>query len=139
MGMPDLKCLVQHLFTLAIPNPLLSARLPDQSRDIHSFIFLPLYPLLVNIVLFNKTQGTEISLERPWRRETMHSLVKEATGIDFNIFGQDVESAKSAARGLPGINTGSRGSTSLQSCSSVGHVLNEVSLGSFCTIFFSFQ
>ncbi|XP_039805565.1 lysine--tRNA ligase, chloroplastic/mitochondrial-like isoform X3 [Panicum virgatum] len=71
-------------------------------------------------------QGTEISLERPWRRETMHSLVKEATGIDFNIFGQDVESAKSAARGLPGINTGSRGSTSLQSCSSVGHVLNEV-------------
>ncbi|GJN06492.1 hypothetical protein PR202_ga24222 [Eleusine coracana subsp. coracana] len=41
-------------------------------------------------------QGTEISLERPWRRETMHSLVKEATGIDFNSFGQDVEAAKIA-------------------------------------------
>ncbi|GJN34730.1 hypothetical protein PR202_gb23421 [Eleusine coracana subsp. coracana] len=41
-------------------------------------------------------QGTEISLERPWRRETMHSLVKEATGIDFNSFGQDVEAAKNA-------------------------------------------
>ncbi|XP_039784704.1 lysine--tRNA ligase, chloroplastic/mitochondrial-like isoform X3 [Panicum virgatum] len=70
--------------------------------------------------------GTEISLERPWRRETMHSLVKEATGIDFNIFGHDVESAKIAARGLPGIKMGSSKSTSLQSCSSVGHVLNEV-------------
>nr|CAB3449734.1 unnamed protein product [Digitaria exilis] len=71
-------------------------------------------------------QGTEISLERPWRRETMHSLVKEATGINFSGFGQDVESAKSAARGLLGIRVGSSESTSLQSCSSVGHVLNEV-------------
>ncbi|KAF8762852.1 hypothetical protein HU200_008989 [Digitaria exilis] len=71
-------------------------------------------------------QGTEISLERPWRRETMHSLVKEATGINFSSFGQDVESAKSAARGLLGIKVGSSESTSLQSCSSVGHVLNEV-------------
>ena len=71
-------------------------------------------------------QGTEISLEKPWR-ETMHSLVKEATRIDFNSFGQDVESAKNAARGLPGIKTGSNESTSLQACSSVGHVLNEVS------------
>ena len=65
----------------------------------------------------------------------MHSLVKEATGIDFNIFGHDVESAKIAARGLPGIKMGSSKSTSLQSCSSVGHVLNEVSLGSFVQFF----
>ncbi|KAL6639128.1 hypothetical protein ACP70R_022858 [Stipagrostis hirtigluma subsp. patula] len=71
-------------------------------------------------------QGTEISLERPWRRDTMHSLVKEATGIDFSSFGQDVESAKNAARGVPGIKIGSDESTSLQACSSVGHVLNEV-------------
>ncbi|CAN6169975.1 unnamed protein product [Urochloa humidicola] len=71
-------------------------------------------------------QGTQISLERPWRRETMHSLVKEATGIDFNSFGQDVESAKSAAIALPGIKDGSSEITSLQSCSSVGHILNEV-------------
>ncbi|KAK3132581.1 hypothetical protein QOZ80_6AG0524770 [Eleusine coracana subsp. coracana] len=71
-------------------------------------------------------QGTEISLERPWRRETMHSLVKEATGIDFNSFGHDVEAAKNAVRGLLGIKTGSNDSTSLQDCLSVGHVLNEV-------------
>lgn len=71
-------------------------------------------------------EGTEISLERPWRRETMHSLVKEATGIDFNSFGQDVEYAKRAVRGLPGFVVGNSESTSLQACSSVGHVLNEV-------------
>ncbi|XP_062179187.1 lysine--tRNA ligase, chloroplastic/mitochondrial-like isoform X2 [Phragmites australis] len=71
-------------------------------------------------------QGTEISLERPWRRETMHSLVKEATGIDFNSFGQDVESAKNAAKGLSGVKIGINESTSLKACSSVGHVLNEV-------------
>ncbi|TVU10704.1 hypothetical protein EJB05_44248 [Eragrostis curvula] len=65
-------------------------------------------------------QGTEISLERPWRRETMHSLVKEATGIDFSSFGKDVEAAKNAVRGLLS------NDTSLQACSSVGHVLNEV-------------
>jgi lysyl-tRNA synthetase class II len=81
--------------------------------------------VLVNNVLFNIKQGTEISLERPWRRETMHSLVKEATGIDFNSFG-DVESAKRAVRGLPGFEVGNNESTSLQACSSVGHVLNEV-------------
>nr|CAB3476536.1 unnamed protein product [Digitaria exilis] len=71
-------------------------------------------------------QGTEISLERPWRRETMHSIVQQATGINFSSFGQDVESAKSAARGLLGIKVGSSESISLQSCSSVGQVLNEV-------------
>ncbi|MCH1923070.1 hypothetical protein L9G15_27035, partial [Shewanella sp. A3A] len=53
----------------------------------------------------------------------MHSLVKEATGIDFNSFGEDLESAKNAARG---IKTESNENISLQACPSVGHVLNEV-------------
>lgn len=56
----------------------------------------------------------------------MHSLVKEATGIDFNSFGEDVESAKNATRGLLGIKAESI-ENSLQACSCVGHVLNEVS------------
>jgi lysyl-tRNA synthetase, class II len=68
-------------------------------------------------VLFHIKQGTEISLERPWR-ETMHSLVKEATGIDFNSFGLDVEAAKNAVKGLLGIKAGNNDSTSLQACSS---------------------
>ncbi|KAK4409256.1 Pentatricopeptide repeat-containing protein, mitochondrial [Sesamum angolense] len=29
-------------------------------------------------------RGVELRLERPWRRDTMHDLVKETTGIDFN-------------------------------------------------------
>ncbi len=32
-------------------------------------------------------QGNEIDFEPPWRRETMHGLVKEATGLDFLSFG----------------------------------------------------
>ncbi|KAI4963941.1 hypothetical protein ZWY2020_008647 [Hordeum vulgare] len=72
--------------------------------------------------------ATELHLKRmlvPWRRETMHRLVEEATGVDFNSFG-DVESAKNAAKGLLGFKTESSENTSLQACSSVGHVLNEV-------------
>ena len=48
-------------------------------------------------------QGTEISLKR--RRETMHRLVEEATGVDLNSFG-DVESAKNAAKRKLDINLG---------------------------------
>ncbi len=36
-----------------------------------------------------------IDLESPWRRETMHNLVKEATGLDFTQF-SDFEAAKIA-------------------------------------------
>ncbi|KAL3682759.1 hypothetical protein R1sor_000781 [Riccia sorocarpa] len=67
-------------------------------------------------------QGTEISFEGPWRRASMHSLVQDATGIDFASFGSDVEAAKSAAlAALPGGNP-----NLLTHCSTVGHVLNEV-------------
>ncbi|KAK4708711.1 hypothetical protein R3W88_029636 [Solanum pinnatisectum] len=38
-------------------------------------------------------QGVEICLERPWRRETMHNLVKEAE-IDFKNFGDNLNAAK---------------------------------------------
>ena len=33
-------------------------------------------------------QGTEIDLAPPWRRATMHELVQDATGLDFNSFCQ---------------------------------------------------
>ncbi|KAH7655846.1 lysyl-tRNA synthetase class II protein [Dioscorea alata] len=71
-------------------------------------------------------QGIEICLERPWRRETMHDLVKDATGIDFNQFGDDVKSAVEAARHLLGISTEADDHVLVQTCPSVGHVLNEV-------------
>lgn len=40
-------------------------------------------------------QGEMINLQAPWRRETMHNLVKEATGIDFSNI-SDIASAKKA-------------------------------------------
>jgi lysyl-tRNA synthetase, class II len=58
----------------------------------------------------------------------MHSLVKEATGVDFHEFGNNVEAAKEAAReSFKAHSEGKDNSSSLlEVCSSVGHVLNEV-------------
>lgn len=71
-------------------------------------------------------QGTEICLERPWRRETMLNLVKEATGIDFNELGNDIKVAKEVALKALGIGHDSKDKSSIEACTSVGHVLNEV-------------
>ncbi len=40
-------------------------------------------------------QEQEIDLQPPWRRATMHELVKEFTGIDFESFGDNVDDARS--------------------------------------------
>jgi lysyl-tRNA synthetase class 2 len=46
-------------------------------------------------------QGTEIDLTPPWRRATMHDLVREATGLDFSGFAsRDEAAAAMAAQGL---------------------------------------
>uniref|UniRef100_A0A7N0TH79 Lysine--tRNA ligase n=1 Tax=Kalanchoe fedtschenkoi TaxID=63787 RepID=A0A7N0TH79_KALFE len=71
-------------------------------------------------------QGVEICLERPWKRETMHNLVKEATGVDFSKFGKDLEAAKEAASKALATLLGAKNSSSVEMCSSVGHVLSEV-------------
>ncbi|MEH2079668.1 MAG: lysine--tRNA ligase [Nostoc sp.] len=49
-------------------------------------------------------QGESIDLTPPWRRITMHDLVKEFTGLDFNSF-QSLEEAKIASKnvGIPGV------------------------------------
>ncbi|KAK4441053.1 Lysine--tRNA ligase, chloroplastic/mitochondrial [Sesamum alatum] len=82
--------------------------------------------LAVNGKLTLDYQGVEISLERPWRRETMHNLVKEATGIDFTKFGDDLTAAKEVA--LQSLDTGrdNQNRSSIEACPSVGHLLNEV-------------
>ncbi|MHC5722792.1 MAG: lysine--tRNA ligase [Nostoc sp.] len=48
-------------------------------------------------------QGEPIDLTPPWRRVTMHDLVKEFTGLDFNSF-PSLEEAKTASKnaGIPG-------------------------------------
>jgi len=46
-------------------------------------------------------QGTDIDLTPPWRRATMHDLVREATGLDFTTFGSRAEAAAAMeAQGL---------------------------------------
>jgi lysyl-tRNA synthetase class 2 len=61
-------------------------------------------------------QDTEIDLTPPWRRVTMHELVQEITGVDFNNF-DDFESARIAAEnagiGVP------------EDCKTIGKLLNE--------------
>ena len=39
-------------------------------------------------------QEQEIDLQPPWRRATMHDLVKEFTGIDFELFGDNTDDAR---------------------------------------------
>ncbi|KYC38354.1 lysine--tRNA ligase [Scytonema hofmannii PCC 7110] len=61
-------------------------------------------------------QGTPVDLTPPWRRATMHELVKEYTGLDFNSF-QTLAEAKEASK-----NAGIEG---IEDCSSIGKILNE--------------
>ncbi|AFZ35839.1 lysyl-tRNA synthetase, class II [Stanieria cyanosphaera PCC 7437] len=61
-------------------------------------------------------QGEEIDLTPPWRRVTMHELVQEATGLDFNSF-NDFESAKVAAQ--------KAGIEVPNDCQTIGKLLNE--------------
>lgn len=56
----------------------------------------------------------------------MHNLVKEATGVDFNQFGDNVEAAKKVAQGILRTKTEDKNDTLFGTCPSVGHVLNEV-------------
>ncbi|KAL5563710.1 hypothetical protein UlMin_033457 [Ulmus minor] len=70
-------------------------------------------------------QGIEICLERPWRRETMHNLVKEATGIDFNELGDDLKACKEVTLRTLG-ELDYKDKSSIEACTSVGHLLNEV-------------
>ncbi|KAL0460512.1 UNVERIFIED_CONTAM: Lysine--tRNA ligase, chloroplastic/mitochondrial [Sesamum latifolium] len=82
--------------------------------------------LAVNGKLTLDYQGVEISLERPWRRETMHNLVKEASGIDFTKFGDDLTAAKEIVLQTLDIARDNQNKSSIEACPSVGHLLNEV-------------
>ncbi|WMV54633.1 hypothetical protein MTR67_048018 [Solanum verrucosum] len=81
--------------------------------------------LIEGIKLYALLQGVEICLERPWRRETMHNLVKEA-GIDFKNFGDDLNAAKEhdIKQLIFLVMIWIR--VQLKQCSSVGHLHNEV-------------
>ncbi|MBD2774895.1 lysine--tRNA ligase [Iningainema tapete] len=61
-------------------------------------------------------QEQAVDLTPPWRRVTMHELVKEYTGLDFNSF-STLDEAKTASKNavVEGI----------EDCSSIGKLLNE--------------
>ncbi|WP_414582135.1 lysine--tRNA ligase [Scytonema sp. PCC 10023] len=61
-------------------------------------------------------QGTPVDLTPPWRRVTMHDLVKEYTGLDFNSF-QTLEEAKAASKNA--------GLENIEDCPSIGKLLNQ--------------
>jgi lysyl-tRNA synthetase class 2 len=61
-------------------------------------------------------QEQAIDLSPPWRRITMHELVKEKTGIDFSQY-QTLEEARTAAAGI--------GIQDVGKCDSIGKLLNE--------------
>lgn len=58
----------------------------------------------------------------------MHNLVKEATGIDFNKFGEDLTAAKEVTLQTLDIGCDGQNKSSIEACPSVGHLLNEVEL-----------
>ncbi|AKG23756.1 lysine--tRNA ligase [Calothrix sp. 336/3] len=60
-------------------------------------------------------QGQEVDLTPPWRRVTMHDLVKEATGIDFTSFAT-VDEAKAACQAAE--------IAGAAECPSIGKLLN---------------
>lgn len=62
-------------------------------------------------------QGAEIDLTPPWRRVTMHELVREKTGLDLTHF-DSVDEARTAAHEL--------GLEGMQDCETLGHLLNEI-------------
>ena len=61
-------------------------------------------------------QGTDIDLKAPWRRATMHDLVRDATGLDFTSFSSREEAA--AAMKAQGLHVP-------ELADSVGRLLNE--------------
>ncbi len=61
-------------------------------------------------------QGTEVDLTPPWRRVTMHELVKEYSGVDFNSL-QNLADAKAVCKNA--------GIESIDDCPSLGKLLNE--------------
>ncbi|TQD69333.1 hypothetical protein C1H46_045134 [Malus baccata] len=71
-------------------------------------------------------QGVEIHLERPWRRETMHNLVKESAEIDFGELGNDLKVAKEVTLKTLGADLDHKDKVSIEACTSIGHLLNEV-------------
>ncbi len=65
-------------------------------------------------------QGTDLDLTPPWRRVSMHELVKEKTGVDFYALSEEEAFAEAVRLELD-----------IESYSTVGHLVNEA-FEAFC-------
>ncbi len=65
-------------------------------------------------------QGTDLDLTPPWRRVSMHELVKEKTGVDFYALSEEAAFAEAKRLELD-----------IESYSTVGHLVNEA-FEAFC-------
>lgn len=66
----------------------------------------------------------------------MHNLVKEATGIDFNQFGDDLTAAKELVLKTNDICHDNQQKSYIEASQSVGHLLNEVNLSELENLIF---
>lgn len=58
----------------------------------------------------------------------MHNLVKESTEIDFGELGNDLKVAKEVTLKTLRADLDSKDKVSIEACTSIGHLLNEVDL-----------
>lgn len=58
----------------------------------------------------------------------MHNLVKEATGIDFNNFRNDLNAAKQVTVSTLGVELDNKDKSAIEASPSLGNLLNEVDL-----------
>ena len=75
----------------------LPARRPGSTQP-PACALLPLHRQAVCGQLQLPYQGQVLDFEKPFARKTMHELVQEKTGVDFEQFGGDVEVGGSAGR-----------------------------------------
>ncbi|KAA3471633.1 lysine--tRNA ligase, chloroplastic/mitochondrial isoform X2 [Gossypium australe] len=92
----------------------------------HNSLGRDLYLRIATELHLKRMLGTEIQLQRPWRRETMHNLVKEVTGVDFTELEDDLKVAKDIVLKAVGLGLDSKDKSSIEACPSLGHLLNEV-------------
>ncbi|KAL4419492.1 hypothetical protein ABPG77_002278 [Micractinium sp. CCAP 211/92] len=72
-------------------------------------------------------QGQELDFEAPFRRATMHDLVKDACGVDFEQLAGDMQAARAAALdALRQHKDTQKAQLAVAAAPSVGHMLNEV-------------
>lgn len=100
------------------------------SDAVASLLFFSLHALPTLQAVLGTTevryQGNILDFGKPFRRATMHELVKEATSIDFEAFApDDVDAARGAALNVLPLDARAE-AEKIQKASTLGHIMNEL-------------